>query len=342
MTTNHTQNDNPDPIYSLPISINNRQIDIITLGSFVLERIINLSSWPQAGGQDGIEIHSITDTFGGCATSVACFAARFGLSTSLISKTGDDEACAKALQELHVSGVDTKYLSHYKDEHGSLIRILTDPSGEWEALSMVNPKLKLQSKDLPTTSYFRTAKILHIDGYSFLNLLGSEDTILKALNRATDAGCVISVDACIPAARYATEFLVSLFKRANIVFANMSEAHSITGTNNIADIIHSYRNMGVDLGIIKNGMHGSHVSTQASSMHVPAYQVDMVDSVAAGDAYVAGMLASLCKGLPIRDAANYASASGALACQGSGSLSHYFSFQDANDLISQSATNKTT
>ena len=338
MTTNRTLNKNPDLAYSLPSSITNRPLDIITLGSFVLERIIKLSAWPQAGGQDGIEIHSITDTFGGCATSVACFAARFGLRTSLISKIGDDEHCTKALQQLQLSGVDTKHVSHYKNERGSLIRILTDPSGEWEALSMVNSKLKLQARDLPTTSYFGTAKILHIDGYSFLSLLGSEDIVLEAVERATDAGCVISVDACIPAARYATEFLIDLFKCANIAFANLSEAHSLVGTGNIDDIIHSYRNMGLDLGIIKNGVHGSHVSTQKASMHVPAYQVDMVDSVAAGDAYVAGMLASLCKGLPIIDAANHASASGALACQGSGSLSHHFTLQDIDKLISRGPT----
>jgi sugar/nucleoside kinase (ribokinase family) len=76
--------------------------------------------------------------------------------------------------------------------------------------------------------------------------------------------------------------------------------------------------MGVDVGIIKNGIHGSHVTTQISSLYVPAYQVDTIDSISAGDAYVAGMLASLCKRFSIIKSANYASASGALACQGFG------------------------
>jgi sugar/nucleoside kinase (ribokinase family) len=326
---------NINPKYSLPKSLLNRPLDILTLGSFVLERVIKLSAWPQAGGQDNVTIESITDTFGGCATSVACFAARFGLKTSLISMIGDDEPCTNALQELHNSGVVTQHMSHHKNERGSLIRILADPHGEWASLSMVNPNLKFHLKDLPPISYFETAKILHIDGYACLNTYGSEEIVLEAVKRANAADCVISVDACVPAAKHATNFLVNLFRRANIVFANLSEAQLLTGTDNIDKIIQSYRTMGVDVGIIKNGIHGSHVTTQTSSIYVPAYQVDIIDSIAAGDAYVAGMLASLCKGFSIIKSSNYASASGALACQGFGSLSNLYTFSHMHDLISQ-------
>ena len=333
--TNNMSADPPNPTYSLPHHLTNRALDIITLGSFVLERVIKLSGWPEAGGQDNITINSITDTFGGCATSVACYAARFGLKTSLISMIGDDEPCTNALQELHNSGVATKHMSHYKNEHGSLIRILADPHGEWASLSMVNSNLKFRLKDLPPISYFETAKILHIDGYACLSTLGSEEIVLKAVERANAAGCVISVDACVPAAKHSTNFLVNLFKRANIVFANLSEAQLLTGTDNVDSVIQSYRSMGVDVGIIKNGIHGSHVTTQISHIYIPAYQVDIIDSIAAGDAYVAGMLASLCKRFSIIKSANYASASGALACQGFGSLSNFYTFSHMDDLISQ-------
>ena len=141
---------NINPKYSLPNTLLNRPLDILALGSFVLERVIKLSDWPQAGGQDQTTIESITDTFGGCATSVACFAARFGLKSSIISMIGDDKPCIAALKELHVAGVDTNHMSHYNIEQGSLIRILADPTGEWAALSMVNPNLQLRMTDLPS------------------------------------------------------------------------------------------------------------------------------------------------------------------------------------------------
>ena len=326
---------NINPKYSLPNSILHRPLDILALGSFVLERVIKLSDWPQAGGQDQTTIESITDTFGGCATSVACFAARFGLKSSIISMIGDDQPCIAALKELHVAGVDTNHMSHYNNEQGSLIRILADPTGEWAALSMVNPNLQLRMTDLPSINYFKTTKILHIDGYACLSILGNEEIVLEAISRATDAGCVISVDACVPAAKHATELLKRIFDHADIAFANLSEAQLLTGADTPTAIIDSYRQMNLDLGIVKNGMHGSYIATPTSSVHIPAYKVDVIDSIAAGDAYVAGMLASLCKALPLIKSAKYASASGALACQGAGSLSNHFSFGDMAGLISQ-------
>ena len=325
-----------NPTYSLPNILLNRPLDIIALGSFVLERVIKLSDWPKAGGQDNITIQSITDTFGGCATSVACFAARFGLKTSIISMIGDDEPCVAALNELHDTGVDTNHMSHYTGEQGSLIRILADPKGEWTSLSMVNPNLQFRMEDLPSVSYFETAKVLHIDGYACLSVLGKQEIVLEAISRATKADCVITVDACVPAAKEAAGLLKKIFCSANIAFANLSEARTLTGADTIDDIINSYRKINLDLGIIKNGMNGSYITNDTLSLHIPAYNVEMIDSVAAGDAYVAGMLTSLCKGLPLIESTKYASASGALACQGPGSLNKHFSFMDLTDLISSS------
>ncbi|HCU79679.1 MAG: hypothetical protein CL789_00790 [Chloroflexi bacterium] len=326
---------NIDPTYSLPKNLLSRPLDIIALGSFVLERVIKLSDWPKAGGQDNITIESITDTFGGCATSVACFAARFGLKSSIISMIGDDQPCVTALNELHNAGVDTNHMSRYTDEQGSLIRILADPKGEWASLSMVNPNLKFRMEDLPSVGYFATAKILHIDGYACLDILGKQEIVLEAIDRATEAGCIISIDACVPAAKHATNLLKSVFNSANIAFANLSEAQYLTGSKSITDIINSFRKINLDLGVIKNGMYGSHIISDNSNAHIPAYKVDVIDSIAAGDAYVAGMLTSLCKGLPLIEASKYASASGALACHGAGSLSNHFSFSDLTNLISQ-------
>ena len=326
---------NINPTYSLPNSLLNRPLAILSLGSFVLERVIKLSGWPQAGGQDNITIESITNTFGGCATSVACFAARFGLKSSIISMIGDDEPCLTALKELRDTGVATNHMSHYKNEQGSLIRILADPTGEWASLSMINPNLQFRMADLPSIDYFRTTKILHIDGYASLSPLGNEEVVFEAISRATDAGCVISVDACVPTAKHATGLLKRIFGYADITFANLSEAQLLTGADTPTAIIDSYRRMNLDLGIVKNGMHGSYIATPTSSVHIPAYKVDVIDSIAAGDAYVAGLLASLCKGIPLIESAKCASASGALACQGAGSLSNHFSFSDVSKMISQ-------
>lgn len=74
--------------------------------------------------------------------------------------------------------------------------------------------------------------------------------------------------------------------------------------------------------------------------YIPAYEVNVLDTVAAGDAYIATMLLSLCRGLPLMEAATRGSAAGALACLGFGSLSSRFTDSDIDTLIARGPQKK--
>ena len=112
--------------YRIPEFLADRPIDVIGMGPLVLERVMRVSEWPEPGGQDSVEIHSITDTFGGCATSVCCYFGRLNGKSLLISPIGDDNACNKAHEELSRSGVETRHLSRHGGTDGHLIHIRWD------------------------------------------------------------------------------------------------------------------------------------------------------------------------------------------------------------------------
>ncbi|MBI78943.1 MAG: hypothetical protein CMQ51_00780 [Gammaproteobacteria bacterium] len=315
------------PKYILPDSHNTRSIDIVCLGSFVIERVFNLSA--QIGtGQDHIDINSITDTYGGCATTVSCIAARLGATTSLITKTGDDKGCLSALEDLERSGVSLEHVIQYTSQPGTIIRLLTDPQGSWNALGSVNTNLELTIDHIPQVEYFSNVKILHIDGYSFIGGKQNQELVQEAIRRALLHNCIISIDACVPAAKHHTTTLVDIFSRSHIIFANLEEAQMITGKSNIEDIIISYRSFKPHFGVIKNGKHGSHIITSKAHAHIPSIRANFKDSIGAGDAYVAAMLYSLTSQYSLMDSALNATASGSLACEGYGSLSNYYTVQD--------------
>ena len=48
------------------------------------------------------------------------------------------------------------------------------------------------------------------------------------------------------------------------------------------------------------GKRGSYVCTGTEEIHVPAYEVDVVDATGAGDAYVAGFLAGTVMGWDLK------------------------------------------
>ncbi|MEJ5201517.1 MAG: PfkB family carbohydrate kinase, partial [Anaerolineales bacterium] len=175
----------------------------------------------------------------------------------------------------------------------------------------------------------------HIDGYSFVSV-GDQETIDICVNRAKQQGCLLSVDASVPAVRTCLDFTRQLFEKADFCFANQKEVLAITGARSLREAIHSLHPSGQKLWVIKQGPRGATVITCQGSFRVPSFRVEVVDTIAAGDTFIAAFLTSLCKGEDLGQSALRGSAAGALACKGSGSLTYRFGMSDVDNLIRES------
>ena len=65
--------------------------------------------------------------------------------------------------------------------------------------------------------------------------------------------------------------------------------------------------------IVKMAEQGVYWASQEGSGHVPAYDVDVVDTISAGDAFSGGLAVAVAEGRSMQEAIRYASAAGALA-----------------------------
>ena len=70
---------------------------------------------------------------------------------------------------------------------------------------------------------------------------------------------------------------------------------------------------GVKTVIVTLGSNGALLVTDEKITHVPTFKVDVVDTTAAGDAFISGLATALIKGKSLEEAVRYGNASGALA-----------------------------
>jgi len=322
------------PSFQLTSSLLDRPIDILALGSALLEQVILVNQWPAPGGQAEVNVERMNFVAGGCAANVTCFAGRLGAQAAPICCLGDGRYSQELWNEFDRSRVLTSYVHRYPGHDGNLVIELTNREGDWATMALVDPEIMLRVDDIPPIDAFQKSKVFHVDGFCYVNA-GDRRAVEKAVKLARAAGCLLSVDASVPAAQSYPDFLTWLFTQADVVFANLFEAQSVTMVDELGDVVAGLQKLGPKLAVLKLGSEGSVVITPEAVGRVPAYPVEVVDTVAAGDAYIATVLVRLIAGDSLLQATHRGSAAGALACLGPGSLSSWFTLEDIDRLIAE-------
>ena len=154
-----------------------------------------------------------------------------------------------------------------------------------------------------------------LDGASAL-LLQLEvplDTVVAAAQAARARGVLVLLD---PAPAQALP--PALYTAADIITPNETEAAALVGfaIDDVAAAEHAARALlarGVGRAVIKLGARGAFWHDGLDGGFAPAFKVAAIDTVAAGDAFNAGLAAGLDAGLPFGEAIGWGMAAGALA-----------------------------
>jgi len=118
--------------------------------------------------------------------------------------------------------------------------------------------------------------------------------------------------------------LLRLLKRLDAFVLNDSEAHQLTGEDNLFAALKKLHKLGPKYVIIKEGSHGSMLSSPGGIFLCPAYPVpNLVDPTGAGDSFVGAMMGYLAAAngpidRHIRRAMVYGSVVASFCCEGFG------------------------
>jgi ribokinase len=130
----------------------------------------------------------------------------------------------------------------------------------------------------------------------------------------------------------------SLLADVDILVPNESELHLLSGqpvtdTDSATSAARILLEKGLKTVIVTLGANGALLVTNEKTTHVPTFEVNVVDTTAAGDAFIGGLAAALLHGKSLEEAVRYGNASGALAATKFGAQPSLPTAKDVQNII---------
>ena len=265
---------------------------------------------------------------GGAPANVAVGLAKLGIDAGFIGKVGEDAFGDFLSETLQQNSVDTTYLVAGEASRTTLAFVATRSDGMKDITFYRHPGADIQlSPDEIDTGYVQSAEVFHYGSVS-LSHSPSREATLHAIQSAKAGGAMLSYDPNLRLplwdnANDAKHWIWEVMPYADVVKISEEEWEFVTGNAELKGGIERILGFGVKLLVITLGERGCYYTNGTADGYVEGYAVEVVDTLGAGDAFVAAMLMQLMKHENIRslDASTldaimrYANAAGALATQ---------------------------
>ena len=277
--------------------------DILVIGSLNADLVVRTLRFPAPG--ETISGEDLAIIPGGKGANQAVAAARQGLAVTMVGRVGNDSFSPTLIQNLQNNKVDTTCIRVDESATGTAI-IVVDASGQNSIVLSPGANGKVTPADVEAVS-FKNADML------LLQLEIPLETVTHAARTARQNGLRVILN---PAP--ARPLPDSLLADVDILVPNESELGLLSGqqVTDVTSAKAAARTLlakGVKTVIVTLGSNGALIVTDEQVQHIPSFKVDVVDTTAAGDAFIGGLAAALLKGKPLEEAVRHGNASGALA-----------------------------
>lgn len=284
--------------YNLPMT------NILVAGSLNADLVVRVPRFPQPGETlSGEDLHVIP---GGKGANQAVAAARQGVNVSMLGRVGKDNFGDFLLENLKTNRVDAQLVQRDKAATGTAI-IMVDANGQNSIVLSPGANGQVSPADVEHASF------LHHD-LLLLQLEIPTPTVLRAAQRAKEHDLRVILN---PAP--ANEISDELIALTDFIIPNETELSLLTGldaTKDLPTTILAARALirrGAATVIVTLGSSGALIVSESLVAPIKTYPVQVVDTTAAGDAFIAGFATGLLRNQSTEQAVQYGCACGALA-----------------------------
>ncbi len=253
--------------------------------------------YTKSSPQGPINIAEFSQFPGGAPANVAVAVAKLGGRAAFAGQVGSDMFGQFLQQSLRSYGVDTASMLSHPDAHTALAFVFLDSSGDrsFEFYRQQTADLLLKSEQIDS-AWFDDCTIAHICSNTLVNesILETTNTFLGT---AREKGCLISFDVNLrhnlwPQGKCDRDVVREVLKRADLVKASREEVDFLEpeGVSAFADTAFA---SGVRLVVVTDGAEPIDVRLPDRQFSVEPPGVTAIDTTAAGDGFVGGMLYKL-------------------------------------------------
>lgn len=280
-------------------------MNIIVFGSINLDLVTRTHRLPKPG--ETLAGISFFTASGGKGANQAVAAAKLGMTTWMIGRVGGDSFGQELLEGLQQSGVKCDRILIDKTTSSGIATIAVEDTGENTIIIVPGANAGINESDCD-----RLTDLLPDAAALLLQLEIPLPSVLAAAKKAQDAGVPVILD---PAP--ARELPPELYSLIDIITPNETELSILTGiavrdVETAQEAITELQRRGVRTAIATLGAKGVVCATEEEQFFVPAFEVEAVDTVAAGDAFNGALAVAIAQGLPLPEAVKWGAAAGAL------------------------------
>lgn len=285
--------------------------DLVTMGR------IGVDLYPLQHGVGLEDVQSFGKFLGGSATNVAIAAARHGLRSAVISRTGNDPFGRYIHRELRRLDVDDVFVSSVEGLNTPITFCEIFPPDDFPLYfyrKPTAPDLMIEGSELDLTA-IEQAKIFWctVTGLSEEPSRSAQHTAWAARGRKPLTVLDLDYRPMFWATPELARHEVSrALEQVIVAVGNREECEIAVGETDPYRAADALLERGIELAIVKQGPRGVLAKTREETVEVPPYPVKVVNGLGAGDGFGGALCHGLLEGWPLERTIQFANVAGAI------------------------------